>query len=192
MLVLVSRLTLSLDKLWFQLLILVKEQDSCKFFQDLIQRVGILFSQVLYIMCLLLETHLCILKTRMVFYFLHSTIIDKISLMFWYLCILMLWRFQGDFTHILSIFLILFFTIFYLCICSWFLGIFLFLLVVSSGKTFVFQIVVCRFKLKLLQWLLELLIFEYFYCNALVLQFALNKFDNFFEERILSNKLDLD
>ena len=31
-----------------------------------------------------------------------------------------------------------------------------------------------------------------FYCNALVLRFAWNKFDNFFEERTLSNKLGLD
>jgi len=102
------------------------------------------------------------------------------------------WNFRDDFTHILSIFLILFYTIFCLCICSWFLEIFLFLLVESFGKTSVFQIVVCTFKLKLLQWLLELLIFGYFYCNALVLQFAWNKFNKFFMERILSNKLDLD
>ena len=81
---------------------------------------------------------------------------------------------------------------FCLCICSLFLEISLFLQVVSFGKTFVFQIVVCKFKLKLLQWLLELLIFEYFYCNALVLQFAWNKFDNFFEERTLNNKLGPD
>ena len=163
MLVLVSRLTLSLDKLWFQLLILVKDKDMCKFSLDLIQRVGILFSQVLYIMCLLLETHLCILKTRMVYYFLHSTIIDKISLMFWYLCILMLWRFQGDFTHILSIFLILFFTIFYWCICSLFLEVSLFLLAVLFGKTSVFQIVVCLFKCMLFRWLVERLIVEFPY-----------------------------
>ena len=64
--------------------------------------------------------------------------------------IIQCWIFRDDFTHILSIFLILFYTIFCLCICSWFLEIFLFLLVESFGKTSVFQIVVCTFKLKLL------------------------------------------
>ena len=105
--------------------------------------------------------------------------------------IIQCWIFRDDFTRILSIFLTLFCTIFYLCICSLFLDIFLFLQVVLFGKMSVFQIVVCRFKLKLLQWLLGLLIFVCFYCNALVLQFAWNKFDNSFEEYILYNKLGL-
>ena len=73
------------------------------------------------------------------------------------------WSFRDDFTRILSIFLILFFTIFYLCICSLFLEIFLFLLAVLFGKTFVFRIVVCQFELKLFRWLVERLSVEFLY-----------------------------
>ena len=79
------------------------------------------------------------------------------------LFIIMWWRLVGDFTHILSIFLILFLTIFYLCICSLFLGISLFLLAVLFGKTFVFWIVVCQFEFVLFRWLVERLSVEFLY-----------------------------
>ena len=169
----------------------MRKIERCGFSQLLILRFRELFLGIIYIMCLILTMVLWVFKTRMVFYLELGIILRLIHILLQYRYIKILWRFQGDFTHILSIFLILFLTIFCLCICSWFLEIFLFLLVVSFCKTFVFRIVVCRFKLKLLRWLLELLIFMCFYCNALVLQFMLNKFDKFFVERILSNKLVL-
>jgi hypothetical protein len=88
-------------------------------------------------------------KTRMAIYFQYSVHI-LVPILGSRIYNQILWRFQGDFTHILSIFLILFFTIFYLCICSWFLEIFVFVLlgfldicvnILIEGEKFKFRLI---------------------------------------------------